>query len=52
MQSEKTELLKYEFDIETKRAQSYFDLMYRILNFSFAALTALIALTGALFNMK
>ena len=50
MSNEKMELLKYEFDLETKRAQSYFDLMYKTLNFAFAALTALIALTGALFN--
>ena len=41
-----------ENDIETKRAQSYFDLMYRIMNFAFAALTAFIALTGALFNIE
>ena len=41
--SKKNDLIR-EFEFEHNRCQSYFDLMYRILEFSFAAIAAIVVL--------
>ena len=43
--------LKHEFDLEVNRCQSYFELMYKTFNFSFAAIVALVGFVCSLYGI-
>lgn len=44
--------LKREFEFETSRCQSYFDLMYKTFNFSFVAIVALVGFVCGLYGQE